>query len=189
MTILNLIKKSAIILNIKEILEEDLDNITYDTQESVLSNNFTLKRMFEFAKLVINEVSAYTSNLKQIKLSSINCKIELKDIPNFFKIVEIKNQFGTVKYEIINNALNFEKDEWYTIIYQALPDIKAINQEIDLCNGMVGEDVFLSGLNSYYCLATGLFAEYNVYHAQYSERLSKIKNLKLFAMPCRSWNG
>lgn len=189
MTILNLIKKSAIMLNIKEILEEDLDSITYDTQESVLSNNFTLKRMFEFAKLVINEVTAYTSNLKQINLSSTSCKIELKDIPNFLKIVEVKNQFGTIKYEIINKALNFEKDDLYTIIYQAIPETKYLSQEIDLSSGVVCEDIFVNGLNSYYCLAMGMFAEYNVYNAQYNERLSKIKNLKLFSMPCRSWNG
>ena len=59
---------------------------------------------------------------------------------------------------------------------------------IDMNNGDVGEETFITGVCSYYCLASGLYAEYNVYNAQYVDKISRIKNLKLFAMPCRSWN-
>jgi len=189
MTILELIKKSAIMLNIKEVLDDkNLDNISIGTQEDVLSNNFAFKRLFEFAKLVINEVDSYSPKIERVLKNSSDKKIMLSEISNLFKIIDVKLDGLSVKYKIFNNALNFDNDAEFEIVYQAMSNSEDVSAMIQNNNG-VAEDIYVNGLNAYYCLACGLFAEYNVYIAQYADKLSKINNLKVFSMPCRSWHG
>ena len=73
-------------------------------------------------------------------------------------------------------------------MYQRYPTTSSILFPVENFHGNVSNDTLIAGLNSYYCLATGMYAEYNVYNAQYVDRLSRIKNLKVFAMPCRRWH-
>ena len=55
MTVLELIKKSALILNEKEILEDEkLTNVTVNNCEEILEDNFALNRMFEILKITPN---------------------------------------------------------------------------------------------------------------------------------------
>lgn len=131
MTILDLINKSAVTLNIPEVLnDEKFANITSSTEQQVLNENFALKRLYEFAKIVLNEIGSHIS----------------QDISNATSILE----------------------------------------NIDL-PAEIGEDILVCGLNAYYALAVGLFSEFNIYNTNYRQKLNKIKNLKVFAMPCRSW--
>lgn len=131
MTVLDLINKSAVMLNIPEVLNDDkILTITPTNERDVVDGNFALKRLYEFSKIVLNEINS--------------------------------------------------------CITQKIADVVSILDNIDLPTD-VGDDVLVCGLNAYYSLAVGLFAEYNVYKKHYQERLSKLKNLKVFAMPCRSW--
>lgn len=190
MTILDLIKKSAIMLNIKPVLEDvNLNDITSTTEVETLSNNFELKRLFEFSKVVLNEIATYSPIVDQIQSVSSNKKIPLSNINNLLKVIAVKDEFGYVDYTINDNEINIAKDGMYTIVFNRSSQINSLLGNIDMRNGDISEDLLVCGLNSYYCLATGLFAEYNVYNSSYVDKLSRIKNLKLFAMPCRSWNG
>ena len=66
MTILDLIKKCALMLKIDRVLEdESLKDVSYSNENSVLSNNEELQRLFEFAKMVIDEVNNYSPNIFQ----------------------------------------------------------------------------------------------------------------------------
>ena len=68
MTILDLINKSAIMLNVQDVLNERIDMLDFN-QENLFSNNFALKRLYEFSKMVINEIS-----MKTLKYIEIECK-------------------------------------------------------------------------------------------------------------------
>ena len=190
MTILDLIKKSATILNVEQILEDtSLEDFSAEDEATILSKNKTLARMFELAKLVINEVTSYSPLVYDTVLSSTNKQILLSKIFGLEKIIAVKNEYGdNVKYCIRDNCLCFEQDGKFTIIYQQYPMNDSMLYTINMFNGGISEDMLVAGLNSYYCLATGLYAEYNVYNAQYVDRLSRIKNLKVFSMPSRRWN-
>ncbi len=189
MTILDLIKKSALMLNVEQILNDrDLENPTLDDLSEIFKSNNTLVRMYEFAKLTINEVCSHSARINEIKCDCYDNFIPLRSIPNVFKVIAVKNDNGYVKFSIINNAIKLKENGLYTVIYYQNPEINSILDEVDNNQGRISDDVFLFGLNAYYSLANGLYAEYNVYNAQYIERLSQIKNLKVFSMPCRSWN-
>lgn len=190
MTILELIKKSAVMLNIRQILDDDsLDNINYDNEQSILSDNFTLTRLFEFAKLVVNEVYSYAPSFRQVEFTAVDKKISLVHLSNFVKIISVKQDDRYVKYSINSGrVVTVDRDGKYLITYSSCPDITSVVDSIEINNGDITDDIFVYGLSSYYCLAMGLFAEFNIYNAQYVDRLSHIKHLKLFAMPCRSWN-
>lgn len=132
MTVLDLINKSAIMLNVQEILnDESLKTITTENEQELLNDNFVLKRLYELSKIVINEINSY-SHVSSVEINSLFYQIEIP-------------------------------------------------------NSSIGEDVFVYGLNAYYCLAVGLYSEYNIYIEHYNKRIDKFKNLKVFKMPCRSW--
>lgn len=188
MTILDLINKSAIILNIQEVLKDDnIATITADNESIVLENNFALKRLYEFSKIVLNEISTCLPNVKEVKCNSSDKTISLNVLTRVAKVVGVKNQFGFVNFSIIKEDIKLEKDDLYTIVYHQYPKVDSLLSEIEIYNDMIGEDILVHGLNAYYCLATGLFAEFNVYNSHYIDKLNNLKNLKVFAMPCRSW--
>ena len=189
MIILELIKKSATILNIEQVLEDDnVKNFVELEEANTLSKNPTLARMFELAKLVINEVASYCPIVNEIELTSTDKKIFFNKITRLGKIVSVKNKHGYVKFDMRDNYMCLEQDGTYTIVYHQYPQTISMTYPINTSNGAISDDLLVAGLNSYYCLATGLYAEYNVYNAQYVDRLSRIKNLKVFSMPSRSWN-
>ena len=188
MTILDLIKKSAVMLNIQEVLDDDnLSDINADNEQTYLDSNFALKRLYEFVKIVLNEISSYLPKVSQINIKTIDQKIALNNLTQLSKIIGVKKELGYVKYTIVDNSIKLDEDGIYTVIYKQYPKIDSLLNEIDIYSDMLGEDVFVYGLNSYYCLATGLFNEFNIYNAHYSERLNNLKNPKLFSMPVRSW--
>ena len=189
MTVLDLINKSAIMLNIKEVLDDkNLDTISIENEQDVLANNFALKRLYEFAKIVIYEIASHIASVKEIKCKSTDKEILITDIDDMAKIIGVKNHYGYVKYSLTEDAIKLDEDDVYTVIYTQRPIINSVLCEIALPNAEMGDDILIHGLNSYYCLAVGLFKEFNVYNESYADKLSKLKNLKVFAMPCRSWH-
>lgn len=188
MTILDLINKSAIMLNIQEVLNDvDLSNITQYTEQSVIDKNFALKRLYQFAKIVVNEVNSYQPVIKEVALSTTNKQIAFSELNNMSKIVSIKDDSGYIRCKFSDTHILFDNDGKYTISYTQAININSVFDEISLNVDEIGEDLFIAGLNAYYCLSTGLFQEFNVYNSNYVDKLSRLKNLKLFAMPCRSW--
>ena len=188
MTILDLINKSAVMLNIQEVINDaSLTNLDLNSEQDCLNNNFALKRMFEFVKIVLNEISSHLPKITEAECKTTDKKISLDALTRVSKIISVKNNFGHVKYSIVDGNIRLEQDGTYTIIYKQYPLVDSILNEIDIYSDMLGEDILVYGLNAYYCLATGVFSEFNVYNAHYIERLNGLKNLKLFAMPRRSW--
>lgn len=189
MTILDLIKKSATILNVAEILNDSaLENLGISKEQDALANNFTLTRYFELAKLVINEVGSYAPIIKRHIFKTQNNVIDVYGVAGCVKVISVENDNGYVKFDVIEGKIYLKENGSYYVTYASLSQTDYLNDSIDTRTTGVGEEVFINGLNAYYCLAMGLYAEYNVYNAQYVDRLNGIKKLKVFAMPCRSWN-
>lgn len=188
MTILELINKTALMLNISPILDDkNIVDVTESNEAEIVSKNLTLKKLHEFAKVMLNEVESYLPKVAKLKAKTTDKKISLigKDIIN---IISVKNDFGYVKYEKVGSNLIFDTDGEYTIIYNQKLKTDSVLDIIENHNGQIGDDLLVNGLSSYYCLSMGMFAEFNVYHAHYVERLSQLKSLKVFSMPCRSWH-
>lgn len=188
MTILDLINKSAIMLNIQEVLNDvDVSNITIYSEPQVLESNFALNRLYQFAKIVVNEINSYQPTIKEVELNSTDKQIAFDQLENMSKIISVKNEYGFIKCKFSDSHIRFEQDGKYTIAYAQAIKINSVFDEIALNVDEIGEDMFIAGVNAYYCLATGLFQEFNVYNTNYINKLGRLKNLKLFAMPCRSW--
>ena len=190
MTILDLIKKSAVMLNIAEVLQDDkLNSITTENEKEVLSSNFALTRLFEFSKVMLNEIASYYLPIvKTVECETTNQQIDLNVCPNLSRIIGIKNHNTFVRYKIEDGVIKVKNDGVYTVIYNHQPKLESVFDSIEIFDEDIGEDVLINGLNSYYCLATGLFEEFNVYNDQYISKLSKLKNLRVFALPCRGWS-
>ena len=189
MTILDLIKKTAVIFNIEKILNDsDLDGLLDIMQPVVLSNNEQLNRMFELCKVVLSEIYSHAAKEDEVVVSANNNLIDKKSLGCVGKIVSIKNQYGKADYQIKDDYIVVDNDGEYVVRYVIAPNAEFLNNEIDTLNGVITDSLLINGLSAYYCLTAGLFEEYNVYNARYVDGFSNLKNPKLFAMPCRSWH-
>lgn len=189
MTILDLIKKTSIIFNIQEILNDSsLDAITNNTQTVFLNNNEKLNRMFELCKVVLSEIYSYVAKEVEIVANAENNQIDKKLLGSVGKVVSVKKRYGKANYRIKDDYIIVDKDGEYFVKYVVAPDFEYLNNEINTLDGVVNDALLINGLNAYYCLTAGLFEEYNVYNTRYIDGFLNLRNPKLFAMPCRSWH-
>ena len=189
MTILDLIKRTAVIFDIDDILKDsNLENFTESAQNTILGANDQLNRMFELVKLVLGEVYSYISKEVEIVVNSIDGCIDKSVLGSVGRIVSVKDQYGSVNYTFKDNGIIVGQAGEYVVKCVIAPNTKYLSDKIDMFNMGISEDLLVNGLNSYYCLTAGLFEEYNVYNARYIDALTRLKNPKLFAMPCRSWH-
>ena len=92
MTVLDLINKSAIMLNIPEVVNGQFDGLTTENEQEFLNNNFALNRLFQFSKVVLNEINFHMPKVDEVVCQSIDKKISLSAIPSLMKIIGIKNK-------------------------------------------------------------------------------------------------
>lgn len=189
MTALELIKKGAILLNVKEILEdESLNNVTINNQANCLDNNFALNRFFEILKIMLNDIaSEYVPIIKEKNFISTDKTIDLSSIENFLKVCSVSIDKVPVKYKLVNKNVVTNFDGVFTVKYMVYPQIETLLDEVEVFDRGISIDLLVYGMLSLYCLAVGLTDEFEIYNNIYTEKLSAIKNLKVIEMPCRRW--
>lgn len=189
MTALDVIKKSALILNIDDVLtDSSLDTLTSTSESTCLENNFPLNRMFEILKIMLRDISSdYVQLEKEAEIESEGRSILLSQLTNCLKVISVKEGYVGVKYKVDDGEIKLSHDGKFLIKYLSCACVDSLLDEIDMFNGRVGADVLIYGLSALYCLAVGLFDEFHVYNAIYVDKLSALKTLKLINMPCRSW--
>lgn len=189
MTALELIKKGATLLNVKEILEdENLKNVTISNQADCLDNNFTLNRFFEILKIMLNDIANdYVPIIKEKTFISNDKIIELSQIENLLKVCSVSIDKVLVKYKIVNKSIVTNFDGVFTVKYMVTPQIENLLDNVEVFDRGVSVDLLVYGMLSLYCLAIGLTDEFEIYNNIYSEKLSAIKNLKIIEMPFRRW--
>jgi len=189
MTALELIKKGAILLNVKEILEdENLNNVTLSNQEECLDNNFALNRFFEILKIMLDDIaSEYVPIVKEQTFISTDKVIDFSNIENFLKVCSVSIDKVPVKYRISNKCIITNFDGVFNVKYMISPKVETLLDEVEVFDRGISVDLLVYGMLSLYCLAIGLTDEFEIYNNIYSEKLSAIKNLKVIDMPCRRW--
>ena len=188
MTVLDLIKKSAVILNIDEISNASLNTITAENELEILENNVALKRLYELTKVMLNEIATYYMPImKTVEINSVDKKIDTSKWKNVLRIVGVRLDDVFVKFCVEDEKILVKKDGYYTVIFQQTPTVSSLLDKVNVFNENVGEDLLIDGLNSYYCLACGLFKEFSLYNEKYSKKLANLRNLPIFNLPCRSW--
>ena len=189
MTSIQIIKKSALLLNVKEIIEDSsIDDISETNSATILENNFALNRMFEILKILIVNISTdYVPIIRVKKIISADKQIQLSSFNEQVKILQVRKDGVPVKFKLFNDAINLNFDGEFEVKYSVTPEITSLVEDINYFNGEISSDLLVYGLSSLYCLAVGLFDEFNVYNAIYTERLSAVKALKIIDMPCRRW--
>lgn len=189
MTAINVIKKCAVILNIQEILNDNnLTTLNAENEQTILSENLKLERMFEILKIMLNDIATdYVQIVKEIELNVENNEIAISSIPNFMHIAVILKNNVNVPYRIANSKIILKNNGKHLVRYYAQPNLTSLLGDVNLFDGRVGEDLLVYGLASLYCLAFGMFNEFDSYNAIYNQKLSTIKQLKIINMAGRRW--
>ena len=189
MTALEIIKKSAVLLNERKILDDvSLNNITVSSEETVLENNFTLNRMFELLKIMMIEISTdYIQLAREKNAYANNGEIDLSTFNNLLKVVEVKKSGVKMPFKLIDGKLTVQFTGDCIVKYLTTPNVSSLLDDVDDFKGLAGYDLLIYGLTAMYCWAVGLFNEYGVYNTIYEQKLAEAKSLKILTMPMRSW--
>lgn len=189
MTALEIIKKSAVLLNERKILDdENLTNITTSNEDSVLENNFTLNRMFELLRIMMTDISTdYIQLVREISTSATNGVVDMSTVNNLLKVVEVQKSGVKMPYKIIDGKISVKFEGECVVKYLVTPSVSSLLDQVDDFKGLAGFDLLIYGLTAMYCLAVGLFSEYGVYNSIYEQKLAEAKSLKIITMPVRSW--
>lgn len=189
MTAFEIIKKASILLNEKNILDdESLLNIDEQNQEDLLEQNFTLNRMFELLKIMILDIaSEHVQLVREEDFESVDGVIDMTTVGNLLKVVEVRKNGVKLPIKMHEGKLAIAYDGMCKVKYLTAPNVVSLLDEVDEFKGLVGYDLLIYGLASMYCLAVGMFDEYGVYNEIYEQKMAEVKSLKILNMPMRSW--
>lgn len=185
MKVIEIMAKSAMLLGLGEehLL---LESATSEMEEELLQKN-NIASLFHLVKYAFQELCTnYIPVVECETLSSVNCKIEIKNLINFIRVQNVTQGVESVKYKIVNRNIIFEQDGEYSVEYLTYPNINSMFEEVDFLSNF-SEDVIVNGLCAYFSLSHGMFDEFKDFHEMYIEKAENLKELKSFNLPQRRW--
>ena len=197
MKLREIIKLSAIMLNLDEILSsEDLYDDTYDitSEDTTLTEGESIDISFNLLircfNLAYSEIATdYIPLIDCCKITVENGEYNLSNLTKkFYKLVKLEDKYGSaVKCNIYNNVLK-AKDGEYNLIYCYLPSFATLNSDIIDFNGKVVDRIFAYGLNKEYCYICGMYDEANSYKEKFEDCLKSCSTIKKnLVLPRRRW--
>lgn len=185
MKIIDVMKNSAELLGLNN--ERDLmESATSASEESLLENS-EIKKLYNLIKFSIQELCThYLPVFTTQEISTTNKKTALNSLNNFIRVNNVYKDGEIVKFKIINRNLEFLEDGVYTVKYTTYPSIDSMFEDIDFLSN-VSPDVISFGLCAYYCLASGMFEDFESFYDKYIDKAESLKDLKIFELPLRRW--
>ncbi len=184
MYVLMVIKDALNLLGLNIELEQvtKLEQAEEGNLQDELFKEEKVKQLYSLLNLSIRELCTnYLPLTMEQEVKSDNCKIKLSELKNFIRVLQVKLNNKIVKHKIINHNLVLPIDGNFVVKYVGYPKISSINDTIEL--DMANTDVVVLGLCAYYCLANGMFDEFNRFNSEYREKAEKVKEMKTFVMP------
>lgn len=184
MKILEILKDSAMLLNLFDAASVlDNDSLT-DTEKQA---NKEVQELVNFADMSVKEIcSNYLPYEVESSITTTDKKYPLNSLNNLLRVVDVKKGDNYVDFKIISRNLVFDEDGTYTVIYNSYPTITSLSDDLSFLQRL-GTDVVVYAVCAYYCLAKGMFEEFDSFYGQYNDRASAIKDVKTFIMPQRRW--
>lgn len=184
MKILEILRDSAMLLNLL-----DASNVLGDAElsETEKQANKEVQELINFADMSVKEICAnYAPYEVESQITTTDKKYPLNSLQNLLHVVDVKKGSNYVDFKIISRNLVFDEDGEYTVIYNSYPTITSLSDDLSFLQRL-GTDVVVYAVCAYYCLAKGMFEEFDSFYEQYNERAAAIKDVKTFIMPQRRW--
>ena len=185
-------------MKILHILIEACNLLGFDNECDILrgSNNATedyslenpnINRMYKLCKFAIQELCTnYIPVIAEKQIEYTDAKYPLMNFPNRIRFVSVTQNNQPVKYKIINQKLVLPSPGIYVVKYETYQTFTSMFDDLTFLPD-VHQDVLVFGVCAYFCLATGLFENYETYHKKYIERAESLKNMRVFDLPRRRW--
>lgn len=187
MKLRDIIKLSAIMLNLDEILNSTkLYDNTFDItdENTVLSGEDDLSKTFNLLircfNLVYSEIATdYVQIIDSEVIEVKNETFDLSKLKNkFYKLIKLEDEKGcNIKCSILGNNLKVNSGT-YKIIYCYIPKFVTLNDDLEDFGGQITERLFAYGLNKEYLYVSSLFEEAESYKTKFEEGLKAICSKK-----------
>ena len=156
MKIIDVLIESAELLGLHYDIPQ-LNEITLENENDVLTNNENIASLFNLIKFSIRELCTnYVPVFSSITITTTDKTFPISELKNFIRIQNVYKNDELVKFKVLNRNLTLEEDGEYVITYATYPDIKTVFDEIDFLQDF-SPDSIVFGLCSYYSLAHGMF--------------------------------
>ncbi len=185
MKIIEVLKLSAELLGLNS--ERDILVSTTEENESTALENEKISKLFNLVKFSLQELCTnYIPVIEKTEITTTDKKFALGNLENYIRIFKVFDGEEAVKFKIINRNLTMEEDGTYMVEYYTYPTINSLFDEIDFLSNFSPDAVVFS-LCAYYCLAVGLFDDFNEFHEKYLTVAENLKNIRIFSLPQRRW--
>lgn len=184
MKIIDILKSSAVLLGLAE--TSDLLNDPNTTDEIKLQNE-QVKQLFDLAGFSIRELCTnYASVLQTQEIETISKKYPVNKLENYIRVRQITNDGQPVKFKVLNRSIVVEQDGNYLVEYESYPTLLGLDDDVSFLQ-QLSMDVAVYGLCSYFCVAKGMFEDFEFFHDEYIQKADALKDMKSFTMPQRRW--
>ncbi len=185
MKIIDIMMQSAELLGLKNAYE--IMKTSNEENESSALENEEIARLYNLIKFSLQELCTnYVPMVQQTEVTTIDKKFLITSLTNFIRVHNVFLNGSAVKYKIINRYLTMENDGTYLVEYYTYPSIESMFEDIDFLSNF-SPDALIFSLCAYYCLAVGLFDEFNEFHDRYIDVAENLKNIRIFNLPQRRW--
>lgn len=186
MKIVDILIDSANLLGLTE-ESKVLQAVTAETENQILEENANIASLFNLVKFSIRELCTnYAPIITNEIIESTDKKYPVSNLPNFIRLQNVFKYGYMIKYKVINRNIIFDEDCEYDIYYATYPNISSMFDETDFLQNS-SPDAIVFGLCAYYCLAHGMFENFEEFHETYVEKAESLKALRIFDTPARRW--
>lgn len=186
MKIIDILIESAELLGLHNDLPQ-LNSVTPENEEEILSANENIASLFKLIKYSIRELCTnYVPVIDQKVITTTDKSYPLTEFTNYIRIKNITKHEQLVKFKIIGKTIVLEEDGEYIVNYATYPAISSLLDELDFLEEF-SPDAIVLGLCSYFSLANGRFEEFQTFNEKYVARAESLKSLRTFNLPLRRW--
>lgn len=166
---------------------EILANVENEADLNTMPNSKEINRLLNLFKFVIQEICTnYIPVIDTVEINTVNKQYTLSTLNNYIRLRDVQKDGNFVKYKVKNRVLNVEEDGLYTVSYETYPDITNLLDEASFID-VINPDILIYGVCAYYCIAKGLFDDFEWYHDIFVEKAESVRGLKNFYLPQRRW--
>lgn len=187
MTVLEVLETASLYLNLREELDYyfNEDNLTTPSEEDATKFNNLLRAL----NLTVKEVGTEFKNLYyEENITFENNKANISSLSQtLFKIVEIRDEFQTFNFNIIDDYILINSNGTKTIRYITVPEDLTKDDNIYFFDAIYEKPLALGTCMEYYYI-NNIFDEAKVWEERFYKSLQNcLRGIGSYNMPKRRW--
>lgn len=177
-------KDVALVLGLNSV-HSDILGLDLESEDVVLTDE--VETLFDLTRVAIQEYCTnYAPVIDATKVNIVGGKYPVSNLTNFLRLKRLSYQGRDVRPKVVQRNIVVEQDGEYEVEYYTYPNITSVKDELDFLSNF-SPDALISSTCAYWAVSHGQYQDFNRFHADYIDKASAIKDLRVFNIPKRRW--